>query len=75
MWNCYNEKTHTCDGSCQGCTDCPMAHNVQVSKRVMKLYIKKSIERKKEWDEIMEELKNDKKFMSEIQKMCRRIIR
>lgn len=71
MWDCYNEETHICDGRCQGCTDCPMAHDVQVSKRVMKLYIKNSIQQKEEWDEFIEELKNDEEFQNKIKNMMK----
>jgi len=47
MFNCYNENTHNCDGRCQGASDCPMAQDVNISKRVIKLYIKKQLKEKK----------------------------
>ena len=39
MFDCYNENTHTCDGRCQGVSDCPLAQDINVSKEDMKLYI------------------------------------
>ena len=71
MLDCYDEETHTCDGRCQGCTDCPMAHDIQVSKRIMKQYIKKSIEQKKEWDKFIEELHQDEEFINEVKNMMK----
>ena len=69
MFDCYNENTHNCDGRCQGASDCPMAQDVNVSKRVMKLYIKKAIERKKEWDKFINELHKDEKYLKWIEEL------
>ena len=69
MFNCYNENTHNCDGRCQGASDCPMAQDVNVSKRVMKLYIKKAIEKKEEWDKFINELHKDEKYLKWIEEL------
>ena len=69
MFDCYNENTHNCDGRCQGASDCPMAQDVNVSKRVMKLYIKKAIEKKEEWDKFINELHKDEKYLKWIEEL------
>ena len=69
MFTCYNENTHTCDGRCQGASDCPMAQDMNVSKRVMKLYIEDAIARKEKWDNIIEELHKNEEFLKYIEKL------
>jgi len=69
MFNCYNENSHICDGRCQGATDCPMTHNVNVSKRIMKLYIKDTINQKEEWDKLISELHQDKEYLKEVEQL------
>jgi len=66
MFTCYNEITHTCDGRCQGASDCPMVHDMNINKEEMKLYIEDAIERKKEWDKFTEELHQDEEFIKEV---------
>ena len=75
MFDCYNENTHNCDGRCQGASDCPMTQDVNVSKRVMKLYIKKAIERKKEWDKFINELHKDEKYLKWIDELKLKFIK
>jgi len=69
MFTCYNENTHTCDGRCQGATDCPIAHDIDISKEEMKLYIKDAIARKEEWDKIIKELHQNEEFLNYIEKL------
>jgi len=47
MFDCYNENTHNCDGRCQGASDCPLAHDINVSKEDMKLYIENAVNQKR----------------------------
>ena len=69
MFTCYNENTHTCNGRCQGATDCPMAHDMDISKEEMKLYIEDAIARKEKWDNIIEELHKNEEYLKYIEKL------
>ena len=75
MFDCYNENTHTCDGRCQGASDCPLAHDVNVSKKIMKLYIENTINQKEEWDKFIEELHQDKEYLKEVEKLKLKFIK
>ena len=67
MFDCYNENTHTCDGRCQGVSDCPLAQDINVSKEDMKLYIEDLIIHKEYFDIIIEELHKDEEFLKYIE--------
>jgi len=69
MFECYNENTHNCDSRCQGATNCPLAHDIDISKEEMKLYIEDAIVRKEEWDKFIKELHKDEEFLKEIEKL------
>jgi len=69
MFNCYNENTHTCDGRCQGATDCPMVYNINTSKNEMKLYIENAINQKEEWDKFINKLHQDEEYLKSIEKL------
>jgi len=69
MFNCYNENTHTCDGRCQGASDCPLAHDINVSGDEMKLYIENAINQKEKLDKVIEELHKDEEFLKYIEKL------
>jgi len=69
MFDCYNENTHNCDGRCQGASDCPMAQDVNVNKREMKLYIENMIERKEEWNKFINKLHQDEKYLEWIEEL------
>jgi len=69
MYTCYDQNTHTCDGRCQGASDCPMAHDMNVNKEEMKLYIEEAITKKEEWDKVIEKLHQDEEFLKEIEKL------
>ena len=62
MFTCYDKISHTCDGRCQGASDCPMAQDIVIRKEEMKLYIENAINRKEEWDKIIEELHQNEEF-------------
>jgi len=66
MYECYDIKTNQCDGSCQGCSDCPLAQGFNLSRRMMKTYIKYREKEHKEVEEFMEEILNDAYFMKEL---------
>ena len=69
MYECYDIETNQCDGSCQGCSDCPLAQGFNLSRRMMKTYIKYREKENKEMEEFMNELLNDAEFMNEIKEM------
>jgi len=75
MFECYNENTNTCNGRCQGASDCPLAHDVNVSKRIMKLYIENAINQKEEWDKFINELHQDKEYLKEMEKLKLKFIK
>jgi len=66
---CYNVDTHDCDGRCQGCSDCPFAKGVKISKRKMMIYEVKGIENRKAWDKFMVELENDEEWQNEMREI------
>ena len=66
MYECYDIETNQCDGSCQGCSDCPMAQGFNLSRRMMKTYIKYREKEHKDMEEFMEEILNDPEFMNEL---------
>jgi len=68
MFDCYNENTHTCDGRCQGASDCPLAHD-NVNRDEMKLYIENAINQKEELDKIINELHKDEEFLKYIEEL------
>jgi len=69
MFNCYNENTHICDGRCQGASDCPLVHDVNVSRDEMKLYIEDLIIHKEYFDIIINELHKDEEFLKYVEKL------
>jgi len=69
MFDCYNENIHTCDGRCQGATDCPLAYDINVSRNEMKLYIENAINQKEEWDKFIEELHHDEEYLEAIEQL------
>jgi len=69
MFDCYNENIHTCNGRCQGATDCPMAHDINVSRDEMKLYIQNAINQKEEWDKFINKLHKDKEYLKWIEEL------
>ena len=73
MFDCYNEITHTCDGRCQGASDCPLAHDVNVSRDEMKLYIENVINQKEELDKIINELHKDEEFIKSIEEIRKKL--
>ena len=56
--NCYNEETHTCDLSCQGACNCPIAQGLNASPRIMKLYVKQQKEYKIKMDKFYKQIEN-----------------
>jgi len=66
MYECYDIETNQCDGSCQGCSDCPLAQGFNLSSRMMKTYIKYREKEHKEMEEFMEKILNDVDFMKEL---------
>jgi len=73
MFDCYNKITHTCDGRCQGASDCPLAHDVNVSRDEMKLYIENVINQKEELDKIINELHKDEEFIKSIEEIRKKL--
>lgn len=69
MYECYDEVTNTCDGRCQGCSDCPLAQGFDLSRRMMKLYIKKAKEDEIEWDKVIEEMHQDPEYLKYVEKL------
>ena len=69
MFDCYNENTHNCDGRCQGASDCPLAHDINVSKEDMKLYIENAVNQKEELDKVIEEMHKDEEFLKYVEKL------
>lgn len=39
-FDCYDKKTNTCDGRCQGCCSCPRVTSYHVSKKKMLKHMK-----------------------------------
>jgi len=75
MFNCYNEITHTCDGRCQGASDCPLAYDINVSRDEMRLYIENEVNHKEEWDKIINELHKDEKYLKWIDELKLKFIK
>lgn len=70
MKECYNIEKHTCDGRCQGASNCIVARwKRKPSRNEMIKYMEKVDDDKKAWDEIMDELKNDVEFQNEVKKL------
>jgi hypothetical protein len=66
MFDCYDIKTNTCDIRCQGCCDCPIAHGLNPSRRVMKSYMTYCGKTKRQNDEFIKQLENDPVFMKRL---------
>jgi len=73
MFECYNENTHNCDSRCQGATNCPLAHDINVSKEDMKLYIENAVNQKEELDKIINELHKDEEFIKSIEEIRKKL--
>ena len=73
MYECYDIESNTCDGSCQGCSDCPLAQGFNLSRRMMKTYIKYREKVNKEWEEFMDELHKDPEYLKEIEELKLRL--
>jgi hypothetical protein len=65
-FDCYNRKTNTCDGRCQGCSSCPMAIQYQVPRKEMWEHMKQVHIKSKHWKRFEQSLKNNYSFQQEM---------
>ena len=74
-FDCYNRKTNTCDGRCQGCSSCPMANTYQVSRKEMWKYMKQVRMESKHWKRFEQSLEHDWNFNKKIDKLIKGIMK
>jgi len=61
-YNCYDRKTNTCDGRCQGCSSCPMATQYHIARKEMWKYMKQVHIENKHWKRFEQKLSQDWKL-------------
>ncbi len=74
-FNCYDRKTNTCDGRCQGCSSCPMATQHRITRKEMWKYMKQVHIESKHWRRFEQSLKYDCNFNRKINKLIKGIIK
>lgn len=72
-FDCYDRKTNTCNGSCQGCSSCPMVTKHQISRKEMWKYMKQEYIRNKKWRRFEQHLKDDWEFQQKMKSLLKKI--
>ncbi len=65
-FDCYDRKTNTCNGSCQGCSDCPMVMKYQIPRKEMWKHMKQVHIQSKQWQRLEQSLKSDWTFVNKL---------
>jgi hypothetical protein len=71
-YDCYDVETNSCDGRCQGASNCPAARKSPSSRARMRAYILASKADKRYRERIEKEMFTDPKFMEDVRELYKK---
>ncbi len=72
-FDCYDKKSNTCDGRCQGCSDCLLVTKHQISKKKMRKYMKQVYIINKYWERLGKILEKDAELNKKLKEMINNV--